>query len=88
MVTRILEPGDARCNIPLFNIAKAKKLEGLAEKEAYQFLTKDEVLDDSDALRGRVVLSINNDETKNETFEARFPVQGHNTVEKFNFTFV
>lgn len=81
-LTEVLEPGDSRANLPQFNVAKLKELEGLARRGVFEIVAKDDVPEDANILGSRFVLSIKNKDSDKEVYKARYVVQGHKDIEK------
>ena len=82
LLTEVLHPADARGQSPAFDAAKAKELQGLAQRGVYEVVWKKDVPCDANVLGGRFVLSIKNKDTQEEAYKARFVVQGHTDAEK------
>lgn len=57
-ITEVLQPGDKKQALSQFDIARCKKLEGLARKGVYEVVLTDEVPDNGNILGTRFVLSI------------------------------
>lgn len=82
-ITEVLHPADRRGHSGMLDEAKAREVAGLAERGVHEIVCRKDIPDDANVLGGRFVLAIKNAHSKEQTYKARFVVQGHTDVEKY-----
>jgi Reverse transcriptase (RNA-dependent DNA polymerase) len=81
-VTAVIQYGDPRARDPRMVEAKRKEIRGLLARETFKIVSKREIPQVANVLKGRYVISIKDIGTLNETWKARFVIQGHRDIEK------
>ena len=81
-LTETLHPTDPRAMSPRFMEAKKREINGLMNKNTWKVIDQDIIPKNANILSGRFVLSIKNANTDEESYKARYVVQGHKDREK------
>jgi hypothetical protein len=81
-VTAAIQYGDPRASDRRMVEAKRKEIRGLLARETFKIVSKREIPQGANVLKGRYVLSIKDIGTLNETWKERFVIQGHRDIEK------